>query len=221
MPNTTCVAVLPNGEQCDRTAYGGNLRCHRHRDEHKKGLPFTPHAREYRKLNMTEDELKDHILENVRFEWNEKPLDTPCWTWTRSKFSTEYAQTNGKDFPSRSVAHLVIKLWNNMECKDGEVIRHRCKQNRACVNPDHLHTGTHVDNMRDKIEDGTSPCGERNSQSKLKEGQVVEIYKRSKAGERQVDTAAEFNISSSAVSAIKCKKYWDKLTDLVDQGLRG
>ena len=107
-----------------------------------------------------------------------------------------------------------------MERKEGEVMRHKCKQNRACVNPDHLHTGSHADNARDMVEDGTGTRGQKARDNKLTDHQVIEIYKRSKAGERACDLAAEFGVCGPHVSNIKHKKKLTWITDLVDQGVK-
>lgn len=51
---------------------------------------------------------------------------------------------------------------------------HTCL-NKHCVNPAHLYWGTALDNMRDRIKDGTTNNGEKCGTSKLTQIQVDEI----------------------------------------------
>lgn len=62
------------------------------------------------------------------------------------------------------------------EIPEGHVIRHKCDV-RECINPEHLETGTHKDNVHDAINRSRRlPIrGEKNPTSKLKESEVREI----------------------------------------------
>lgn len=59
----------------------------------------------------------------------------------------------------------------------GELVIHSC-DNRPCVNPRHLRTGSHADNGRDASERGRMPVGERHPKSQLTNSQVREIRER-------------------------------------------
>lgn len=74
-----------------------------------------------------------------------------CWTWTGATKRSGYGQF--------SAGHRTMNAsrWSwvfaNGEVPDGMHVLHRCDE-PACVNPNHLFLGTHLDNMRDKVAKG-------------------------------------------------------------------
>ena len=80
------------------------------------------------------------------------------------------------------------------------------KENRRCVNPDHLILGTHQDNAQDAIRDGIM-----NYSSKLNEIDVKAIRNRVSQGESQVSLAQEFNVSKSTISKIVQRVNWKSI----------
>src|SRR5574337_145607 len=56
-------------------------------------------------------------------------------------------------------------------------VLHSC-DNPRCVNPKHLRTGTHQDNMDDKVRRGRQPRGVDIANAKLTDAQVAEIRAR-------------------------------------------
>ena len=83
----------------------------------------------------------------------------------------------------------------------------------ACVNPRHLRWATHIENMADKVLDGThlrpdtaaDPRGERNGKAKLTEVKVRAI----RADERTYrEIAADYGIDRSTVSDLKSRRRW-------------
>lgn len=89
----------------------------------------------------------------------------------------------------------------------GAVVCHTC-DNPPCINLDHLYSGTHADNGRDKMARRRSTFGERNAGHKLTEQQVREIDRRIRAGETQVSLAAEYRVGQATVSRIKRRESW-------------
>lgn len=83
---------------------------------------------------------------------------------------------------------------------EGIVIRHTCDV-RRCINEDHLISGTHLDNMRDRSERGRHRC------QKLMPWQVLEIVKRPDT-ERNVDIANEFGVNPRTISSIRLRKHF-------------
>lgn len=93
-----------------------------------------------------------------------------CWVWTASKRNGYGAARQNKKTVS---AHRF-----SYEMEYGELpalIRHKC-DNRSCVRPSHLEPGTHIDNTKDRFEDG------RNKTSLTNEA-VIEARKMAAAGE--------------------------------------
>lgn len=93
---------------------------------------------------------------------------------------------------------------------------HSC-DNPPCVRPDHLFAGTESDNMNDKAEKGrtlgfAAMKGEKHTQAKLTEEQVVTIKHRLRSGERQGSIAADFSVGQSLISRIQNGKIWTHVT---------
>jgi len=76
---------------------------------------------------------------------------------------------------------------------------HNCG-NRSCVNPTHIRWATRLENEADKIIHGTRPKGDSATWSKLTDAQVAFIRK---SNLRQIDLAAMFDVTQSAISRAK------------------
>lgn len=73
-------------------------------------------------------------------------LKTGCWNWIGAKMGGGYGtfRYRGRQEP----AHRVMYGWVNGPVLCNSVIRHKC-DNKSCVNPDHLISGSQSDNVRD------------------------------------------------------------------------
>ena len=71
-----------------------------------------------------------------------------------------------------------------------------------------LRWGTKADNQADRLRDGTSNHGERNSQHRLTSESVEEIRRRYAAGETQKVLAAAFGVGRMTISDIVRGKSW-------------
>jgi hypothetical protein len=97
-------------------------------------------------------------------------------------------------------AHRVAyELWKG-PIPSGLLVRHKC-DNRGCVNPDHLETGTQQDNMNDMLERNRQYC-------KLTEDDVIEIRVLLGFGVRQVQLAEQFGVSQYIISRINTGRIW-------------
>ncbi len=90
-------------------------------------------------------------MEN-RFMKHVNKKENDCWDWLGHKDHLGYGRFNidGKIFATHRVSYELYKG----EIPKGLVIRHMCN-NRKCVNPNHLETGTQKDNLGDAVKSGT------------------------------------------------------------------
>lgn len=85
---------------------------------------------------------------------------------------------------------------------EGMFILHSC-DNKGCVNPRHLHAGTHTENMRESADRARHPRGERSPNALLTDQQVATI-KAEYDGVRGSRTALakKYGVCASTISNI-------------------
>lgn len=89
----------------------------------------------------------------------------------------------------------------------GLVIRHKC-DDPGCINPEHLETGTILQNARDAVERNRNSKGSKRWNAKLIEEQVREIKRMLAQGISNNDIADVFKINFRVVSSIRNKRTW-------------
>ncbi len=85
---------------------------------------------------------------------------------------------------------LECKLQRSLDEK--EVCRHMCKR-KDCVNPLHLDVGTHKDNARDKIAQGTAMVGDKSPRRKVPTSTIIEIKKLYEDGTYTISELAKIH----------------------------
>jgi hypothetical protein len=134
---------------------------------------------------------------------------TGCWVWERRKKNAKKGygavSANGKAESAHTASYKAFVG----AIPDGHVIRHKC-HNQACVNPDHLHTGTPKDNVHDAIERGTwthwsAPPGAEHPAAKLTDADVLAIRAD---GRSHAALARQYDVSDWTISAIRRRKTW-------------
>ena len=87
---------------------------------------------------------------------------------------------------------------------------HSC-DNPPCVNPKHLHEGTHQDNSDEMIERGRQVIlkGEANGKAKLTEADVLEI--RAIVGMSNVQIGERYGVHNGIISGIRNRKSWQHI----------
>lgn len=129
-----------------------------------------------------------------------------CWEWQGTVKRHGYGQMWFRGKSDR--AHRVSYQLHNGAIPEGLLIRHTC-DNKLCVNPGHLITGTGKDNARDAVERGLYPRGETQGRSKLTLEQVREIRRNWKnRTESQKSMAGRFGVSTSAVQFVAAGQSW-------------
>jgi len=129
-----------------------------------------------------------------------------CWIWLAACDRDGYGFFSLSK-PRRMVkAHRASFVFYRGAVPDGLCVLHSC-DNPACVNPDHLFTGTNLDNVHDRVAKGRSARvhGSLRAHAKLHESDIplIRIDHRS-----QQAIADDYGIAQTTVSAIKLRRKW-------------
>ena len=123
-----------------------------------------------------------------------------CWLWTGCANALGYGVCMLR---GRRLAHRAWWAHANglADVPRGLVVRHRC-DNPACVNPQHLETGSMADNPADMVARGRSRRGERNPLSRLTTEAVLAIRSAVASGYTRTAVAGCFGLSHQHVSEL-------------------
>ena len=134
-----------------------------------------------------------------------------CWLWNGARRKKGYGLfgLEGKICS----AHRVSYQMHVGTIPSGNQVCHRC-DNPRCVNPDHLFTGTSVENNADKISKGRQAKGECMASAKLTEDDVIRIRSIYIKGSTDFNTktiAGMYGVSASHVTKILKGSKWKHL----------
>lgn len=146
-------------------------------------------------------------VDSVRRFWEKVAVaDDGCWLWTASdrggygQFSyTVMGRTYKVGAHQFSYELFVGPLGKNH-------VLHGC-DTPPCVRPDHLHAGTHEENMAEMAARGRARQG-MNRPTKLTVDEVREIRELLAVGGTQTAIAAAFGVSQRTVSGIARYELW-------------
>jgi len=160
------------------------------------GCLKSPNSKQYK------EKLKNRLLKSCFFK-------NSCWIWKGPYVKFGYGKTTIKN---RTITtHRASWIAFKGDIPKGLQVLHNCPHgdNPACINPDHLFLGTHLDNMRDKIKKNRSniPKGEASNKSILNNIQIKEI-KRLKGLESSYKICDRFGVAASTIRAIWSGKTW-------------
>ena len=131
-------------------------------------------------------------------------IPSECWEWQGYKTKRGYGMLNYQG--KHSLAHRVSYLLTHGSIQDSACILHTC-DNPPCCNPNHLYSGTQMDNARDRESRnrGNQPKGSKNLNAKINEVQALEI-RSSKAPTSEL--SKKYNISYSTIQRIRNGTRW-------------
>lgn len=135
-----------------------------------------------------------------------------CWEWQGIKDKQNYGilHHNRKNLKAHRISYEIYysEPLGELYCL------HKC-DNPSCVNPNHLFSGTNLDNMRDKVKKGRcftgNQKGEKNGSSKLKDKDVIDIRYLYSKGITKKQLAKKYNIHEINVYYIITNKTWKHL----------
>ena len=128
-----------------------------------------------------------------------------CWEWTGS-LSHGYGHMSFEGAP-RDAHRISYELFNG-PIPSGAFICHSC-DNRKCVNPKHLWSGSAKDNVNDAIQKNRMLRGDSNGRHKLALRQVLKIRKCSSSDSFSTKQFSEkYHVSPSTIQSIVSGRRW-------------
>jgi predicted XRE-type DNA-binding protein len=132
--------------------------------------------------------------------WSKVDRSGECWVWRAYIRPDGYGEFRHPDGYAIKANRFAWEIMNG-PIPTGKHVLHYC-DNKLCVNPTHLHLGSHADNMREAAERRLMSHGERHHRAKLREPEVAEIRRLCTAGQPQRKVAALFGVSQPNISRI-------------------
>ena len=145
--------------------------------------------------------------ERLRY-WSEQ-RENGCIEYTGKLRTGGYAvlKVKGKSLLAHRVSYEIAKG----PIPAGAEIRHMC-DNRACINPDHLLTGTRQDNVNDCTSKLRHIWGERSPHSKLTAEPVYEIRDSNLP---RLELATQYGVRVQTIRGIQIRQKWKNLPERI------
>jgi hypothetical protein len=156
--------------------------------------------------------------ESVRFDRFVSVKPDGCWLWTGSKDEDGYGYF--KDRNQKTIkAHRFSYIRAHGVIGSGLFVCHSCDV-PSCVNPEHLWTGTAIDNSADMVSKGRSARGDKiwtthrpklgaqHGNAKLTERDVMDTRRRCASGESQTAVSKDYGVRATNVNAIVLRRAW-------------
>lgn len=146
--------------------------------------------------------LSSRLAKHSMYEPN-----TGCLLWLGSLATGGYGQIRlGRE---TWAAHRIAYFLEFGSFDRSLCVCHRCDVT-ICINPEHLFLGTDADNNADKIRKGRdkSPHGESVYRSKLKEGDIVEIFRLRQRGLTHQEIGRHFGVHRFTIAGVLHRRNW-------------
>lgn len=149
--------------------------------------------------------VNDRSVEERFWEKVERRKPDECWPWLGSTAGGYGRLFSMEDGQRKVVAasRLSYEIANGLIPKGMEVL-HEC-DNPPCVNPKHLHLGTHADNMKEASERRrfkNHVRGSRHHNAVLTPAKARAVRRRRVAGESLRSIAASYGVSKTTVQRV-------------------
>lgn len=165
-----------------------------------------------------EPKNKARFLSKIHYE-----PTSGCWLWSAAVGKTGHGQFFLKGNTSKGLvaAHRCSYMLHVGSLSPLMLVCHKC-DNPYCVNPEHLFTGSHKDNMQDASRKGRtvtpSARGEDSPSALLTENDVIYI----RSSKQSLSVLSErFGVSKTAMWDVKTGKTWSHLGGVVEAKRRG
>lgn len=134
----------------------------------------------------------------------EKGEPDDCWEWQGPKTIYGYGviKRRGKTY----MAHRVSYELQYGAIPEDVILCHKC-DNRPCVNPFHLFTGSYADNARDMVSKDRQAKGEHSGMAKLTAEQVREARELAKTM-TYAAIGRKYGVSYGTISRIVHREGW-------------
>jgi len=140
--------------------------------------------------------------------WSLVKKGSGCWIWIAGrdkdgygKFAITLPRVNGKEMQKHVRAHRLAYLFAGGMIEPGRLVLHSC-DNPACCNPNHLRSGTQLQNRADAVLKWRQAYGERHPMAKLSERQARELIRMKARGVPAKEIALRFRIAVCTVHQI-------------------
>jgi len=166
----------------------------------------------YEKNPRQNDAAIDAVAESIRRFGFRQPIVVDadgCWIWagtTNGRYGTLWVGKN------RRYAHRHSYVIHKGPIPDGALVLHDCDK-ALCVNPDHLHLGTQLDNMREASERMRLRVGMRNPAARRSVDEIRAVREAVEAGESYSSISRRMGIALSNVSLIARRRIWRSIRE--------
>lgn len=154
---------------------------------------------------MDTEKLKELLAAADPLFWQKVRFskESECWGWAGCTNRYGYGQLFRAGRVITAHRHAYALAFGKIAI--GAHVCHTC-DNRACVHPGHMFTGTNAENTADRDRKGRAAKGERHGRAKLTEAQVRDI--RAEVGMTNAAIARKYGLGQTSVRKIRIGESW-------------